>query len=422
MTPEPVASSPTRRRFLAGLGVSAATAGLLGPAALSRADEALAGKPADYQSRSASDPGLILVSVQLAGGMDFLDTVVPTVDPRYGALRPDADPDVALHRLDADYSLSSMPYLASAWERGELAIVHGVGHPDSSLSHFDATDMWEKGSTEFHTRTGWLGRGLDGLVVDHDPLLGVSVGPLSPSMRAADWRPYALADRWELPWTRDFTDEHPSLAAGLNRLIGDAGGSDLASQVRASQGLVRDVGGRLEPLLDAYDDLGEGDEGDDEDASVMAGDFRLVADMINAGIPTRAFHVALDGFDTHADQHGMLPALLSSLDSGIRSFHAALGPNADRVVVATWTEFGRRPEWNGQGTEHGTAGVQFVVGPRVAGGHHGEPSPLDRFDHDGNFLVTTDFRDYLGGVVQSTLGVEADRALPGATRPLELVR
>ncbi len=421
MSTDPMNPLPSRRRFLTGLGftaATAATAGALGPRALARAEGALAGRPVAYQSRDASDPGLILVSVQLAGGMDFLDTVVPTSDARYAALRPSPNTEVDLHRLDSDYSLSSMPHLAGAWDRGELAIVHGVGHPDSSLSHFDATDMWEKGSLDFHTRTGWLGRGLDGLVEDADPLLGVSVGPLSPSMRASDWRPYALENRWDLPWTRDFVEEEASLAAGLDAMIGAASGDDLVSQVRASQALVRDVGGRLEPLLDVYDES----EDEEDEESYMAADFRLVADMINAGIPTRAFHVSLDGFDTHAEQHAMLPELLRTLDTGIKGFQQALGPNADRVVIATWTEFGRRPEWNGQGTEHGTAGVQFVVGPRVVGGHHGDASPLDRFDRDGNFLVTTDFRDYLGGVVQSTLGVEADRALPGSTRPLEVVR
>ena len=417
MTPQ--APLPSRRRFLTGLGLTAATAGILGPRALARAEGAITGNPVPYQSRFAADPGLILVSIQLAGGLDFLDTVVPVADSRYRALRPDTTKDATLHPLDADLSLSSMPHLASAWGRGELAIVHGVGHPDSSLSHFDATDMWEKGSLDFHTRTGWLGRTLDQLVDDHDPLLGVSVGPLSPSMRAASWRPYALDNPWDLPWTRDFVVDAPSLAAGLDALIAAPAGADLASQVRASQALVRDVGGRLEPLLVAYDDV----EDDDEDErSRLAADLKLVADMINTGIPTRAFHVSLDGFDTHAEQRATLPELLTTLDRAIGSFQSALGPNADRVVIATWTEFGRRPEWNGQGTEHGTAGTQFVVGPRVLGGHHGEPSPLDRFDPDGNFLVTTDFRDYLGGVVQHTLGVDADLALPGSTRPLEVVR
>ena len=350
-------------------------------------------------------------------GRGLVDTVVPASDARYRALRQNTTAEATLHPLDGDFSLSSMPYLASAWERGDLAIVHGVGHPDSSLSHFDATDMWEKGSLDFHTRTGWLGRTLDNLVDDHDPLLGVSVGGLSPSMYAASWRPYALEDPWDLPWTRDFASEAPSLAAGLDTMLAAPIGTDLASEVRASQALVRDVGGRLEPLLAAYDVADDPDEG-----SRLATDLDLVAAMINTGIPTRAFHVSHDGFDTHADQQYMLPELLMTLDGAISSFQAALGANAERVVIATWTEFGRRPEWNGVGTEHGTAGTQFVVGPRVVGGHHGEPSPLDRFDDDGNFLVTTDFRDYLGGVVQHTLGVDADIAMPGATRPVEVVR
>ena len=265
-----------------------------------------------------------------------------------------------------------MPYLASQFDQGQLAIVHGVGDPKSSLSHFDATDMWEKASLDFGTTSGWLGRSLSRLSTDPDPLLGVSVGGLSPTMRAPGWSPYALGDAYDVPWTGEFEMEAASLAQALKSIEPVAGdGLDLATQVRNSQALVRDVGGRLAPILDAYDP--DAARGEDDELDQLGGDLALVAEFINAGLPTRAYHVSMDGFDTHANQHGDLPYLLGSIDTAIRQFHAALGTNADRVVVMTWTEFGRRPEWNGQGTEHGTAGTQFVVGPRVVGGHHGSP-------------------------------------------------
>ncbi len=410
-----LAQAHTRRRFLAGLGL-AAGAGLLGPAAISRASSLAAGSSYDPVD-PAADTGLILVSIQLGGGMDALGTVVPS-GPGYSALRPGPGPEADLHRIDSDFSLNSMPYLAAQFEAGRLAVVHGVGDPKASLSHFDATDMWEKGSLDFGTTSGWLGRSLSRLVNDPDPLLGVSVGPLSPTMRAPGWSPYAFSDPYDLPWTGDFNEDAAGLAAALSADPSPVAGTDLASRVRASQALVRDVGTRLCPVIDRYESHGD----DEDDLEAIGMDLGLVAEFINAGLPTRAFHVGMDGFDTHSGQDYDLPYLLRSLDTGIGRFYDALGPNAGRVVVMTWTEFGRRPEWNGQGTEHGTAGTQFVVGPRVAGGHHGTPSPLDRFDDDGNFLVTTDFRDYLGGVIQGTLGVEAAAILEPVPSPLELVR
>jgi len=203
---------------------------------------------------------------------------------------------------------------------------------------------------------------------------------------------------------------------------------DLAEQVRASQSLVRvvaeqiDEAVQLERLAAAAEDIEDDDEVAEEGPGPVGHRLSVVADLITGGLPSRAYHVLHPGFDTHARQATDLPILLGQLDQALRRFHAALGPAAERVVVATWTEFGRRPEWNGDGTDHGTAGTELVIGPAVRGGHHGEPVSLDRLDRDGNFLVSTDFRDYLGGLVQGTLGVDGAAVLPGGTRPLELVR
>jgi uncharacterized protein (DUF1501 family) len=427
--------SPSRRRFL-GLAAGGIALGVGGAGALDRLVRSLRGEDTAYATPGA-DPGLVLVMVQLGGGLDFLDTVVPLDSRRYRALRGRAaitgDRTVP---IDDDHGLFELPYVAERWHAGEVAIVHGVGHRESSLSHFVDTAMWEHGSNDPATSTGWLGRALDDFGgADVDPLIGVGVGDLSPALRAPGWDPVAVPDDGRLPWTAAFVEDNPDLVRAYGRLLDATGPSDLAEQVRASQSLVRTVGERLDGVvqlerLAAADEAMEGLEDDeDEDGEVpAAGPGRIghrlsvVADLITGGLPSRAYHVLHDGFDTHARQAADLPVLLGQLDRALRDFHAALGPAAERVVVATWTEFGRRPEWNGDGTDHGTAGTELVIGPAVRGGHHGEQVALDRLDRDGNFLVTTDFRDYLGGLVQGTLGVDGSAVIPGGPGPLELVR
>ncbi|MEM1331946.1 MAG: DUF1501 domain-containing protein [Actinomycetota bacterium] len=438
MNPEPSppvpVPSPTRRRFLqlAGFGAAGAVGAVTLPGFVDRlvARETTTGnfgpEPGGRTIGSgATDPGLLLVSIQLAGGLDFLNAVVPLDDSRYARVRgdgtlrlgDDADGAPTLHRIDSSYALNSMPHLASSWTAGDLAIVHGVGWEGSSLSHFDATDMWEKGSPDFGTTSGWLGRAMADLAgADPDPLLAISLGGVSPSMYADGWSPVGLRAESRIPWSADFTDEYRSLDRALGGLS-TTGGSDLFSRARDSQLQLRGVGARLGPIVG-----GRSEADDDEgDAGYLGFQLDLIADLINGGIPTRAFHVSHDGFDTHGNQRYMLPELLGELDRAIARFQRRLGANADRVVIATWTEFGRRPEWNGEGTEHGTAGTQFVLGPRVRGGHVGEQPPLDRFDDDGNFLITTDFRDHLAGVTLGVLGADPAKVVDGGRGPLDLV-
>lgn len=429
----------SRRRFLhlGGAGVLAGIATLAGAGAADRLGLLQAGAApdqVDYQPRGdVRDTGLILVNIQLAGGLDFLNTVVPAADGRYRDVRREGSLDAAtLLPLDDTYALhGAMPGLAQAWGEGDVAIVHGVGWPDSSLSHFADTDIWTRGRLEVGDGTGWLGRSLNALADDVDPLIGISIGELSPSMYGPGWSAVALPTDGTLPWTARFIEDHPGIVAAYQQLLtapSPMGAMpSLREQVRSSQQLVRDVAGAVEGATDLERiaraaEMFEEPEGEDAASDgLLTTRLAMVADLINGGLPTRAYHVAHGDFDTHANQESAFPTLLGDLDTAISSFRTALGPNADRVVIATWTEFGRRPDWNGNGTEHGTAGTQFVIGPRVAGGHYGEPSPLDRFDRDDNFLVTTDFKDYLGGLATGVLGVDAAHAAPGVTRPMEFI-
>jgi uncharacterized protein (DUF1501 family) len=365
------------------------------------------------------DAGLILVVVQLDGGNDGLNTVVPYDDATYLSLRGSgAVAGAELSVLDSSFGLASMPYLATQWASGSLAIVHGVGVDGGSLSHFEATDTWERASLDLNTSTGWLGRALER--VDGgagDPLLGMSIGGSSNTMLAQNWSPFTVPADGVVPWSEEFVAQNPGLTEALDaELAKSSDGSSLADQVKASQAMVQDIGRRIDQGASASGAAGQRQGGRDR----LSGYLSLVADVINAGLPTRAFHVRHGGFDTHANQQGTHPRLLAELDEAFAAFHERLGDNRDRVVIMTWSEFGRRPRFNGSGTDHGTAAPALVLGSTVRGGHHGEAPPLDALDRNGNLRVTTDFRDYLSGVASSCLGVDPTVIAEGSS-PLELL-
>jgi len=436
--PTSIVPKPLGALSLAGVGASYG----LGPRGPSQpaSNVTLASQSVPTQAKRQVPPNeRILVSLQLAGGLDFLNTVVPLGNNRYRDLRgANAIDEAKVDRLDADFGLFAMPHLASRWGAGDLAIVHGVGWENSTLSHFEASDIWERGSFDSATRTGWLGRTLDHLGGSAaDSQIGMSVDGLSPSMYADGWWPASIPADGRVPWTDD-NDWERSLRNGVQQLATpQRNDSRLAGLVRNGQQGVFDladtVGGALtrDEDYDFYDggpavEISTGDslyfDGENEIGPGYVGSqLRTVADLVNVGLGTRVFHVAQDGYDTHANQVQDLPRLLLELDHGIGQFFERLGENADRVVLMTWSEFGRRPKWNGGGTDHGTAGLQFVVGGGVRGGHHGETPDLNRLDNDDNFVPTTDFFGYLGGVVGGVFDIDPKIVVPESNRTLEVV-
>jgi uncharacterized protein (DUF1501 family) len=432
MTIDPTLS---RRRFLqlAAIAGGATAAPFVVDRALSGGEATPSAEPAgstmtavgdvDAEVTAMGDDGpevrdgeRILVVVHLDGGNDGLNTVVPLDDPLYAALRgAGATPIEDVHPLDASYGLASMPYLAERWAADEVAIVHGVGVTDGTLSHFAASDIWEGGSLDPSTFSGWLGRAIEHRFgSDADPLVGVAAGSFSRALMGDLWTPFTLPTAGSLPWSQEFITNNEGLVAGLEALSAQRA-DGLAGQVLESHDLLREVGERIDaarPDDDALQNTGRRDG--------IANDLAVVADVINADLGTRVFHVRHRGFDTHANQLATHPGLLSDLDTALAQFDARLGDKRDEVVVMTWTEFGRRVAFNGSGTDHGTSSVGLVVGSSVVGGHHGDAPDLGNLDRAGNQAVTTDFRDYLAGVCGPALGVPADVITEQAT-PVEVL-
>jgi uncharacterized protein (DUF1501 family) len=403
----------TRRHFLGGAAAVGGTA-LAGcstdPTSTGAPNATAASEPAltSGTTTDASSGDGILVLVNLDGGNDGLNTVCPVDDGRYRAARGALALDpTATHALSEGFALH--PALAGCkalWDQGELAVVHGVGFEELDRSHFHCRDVWQAGDPS-STTSGWVGRWLD--TGRADVLRAVAVDRLLPLLLRGAERSGAVVPpgRFGLP----DEDQLRPLLAELSRVDPDR--PALASVVAASTADLLELTSAVAPVLG-------GDEADD---AVGAGEglvakLDTVAALIDAELGTRVFTVQLGGFDTHAGQAPVHAGLLAELDRALTGFLARVTGRA--VTVAVWSEFGRRVAPNASGgTDHGKGSVVLVAG-RVAGGHHGDPPPLDRLD-DGDLATTVDFRSVLGGLAEGVLGLPAVDVVGSTHRPLALV-
>lgn len=346
----------TRRDFLkAGLG-GLAVAGL-GGAGLGAA-VAEAAPSMEWTNVARGDRALVVI--QLSGGNDGLNTVIPLENDIYHAARPTIGIRNPL-RLDGDFGLNpSMRGFKQLFDEGALAIVHGCGYPQPNRSHYKALEIWHTANIQGHRRTGWLGEFLDGLPVRGLP--AVSVGRDVPQALVGNSDRYV---RW--PAGVDGAPIAPD-AAGLE----------------ASLAVIREC---------------------------LAGPFA-----------PRVFCCEVSGFDTHANQAAAHSALLGRVSASIQSFYQDLivrGLN-ERVLVLCFSEFGRRVGENSSGgTDHGAAGPMFLIGGKVSGGFHGSHPSLEELD-DGDLKYTTDFRRVYATVLERWLGTNSTSILQRRFEPLAL--
>jgi uncharacterized protein (DUF1501 family) len=390
----------TRRDFLRKLGV--------GTAATVGAGYALSVWEWDGQSAAASvraseipgdANGHTLVVVEMGGGNDTLNTVVPFNDGVYRDLRPtlavtdaiDLDGEIGLH--------PKLAKLAKRFDDGQVAIVEGLGYDDPDLSHFGSFAIWwsAKGGAG---GGGWLGAYLDGTVGFDDPLAAIGIGPgPSPALigRQSFATTIANADGLQPRVPAWIDDADDLLAAWSDFQPAKVDTSSLVGQVQRAIGLTVKARTQLDHALAGANVASPspgagGRRARYQDASV-ADSLLLAARLVQSPAQPRIIYVnGIGDFDTHEGEAERHPALLEDLDAGIDGFFAALGKDADNVVLMTVSEFGRRPAENGSGTDHGTAAAHFVIGPRVKGGRYGEPPSLTALDENGNLRHTQDFR------------------------------
>jgi uncharacterized protein (DUF1501 family) len=388
----------TRRRFLTWSGVTAAGALAVGGTQLNWFD-LLA-----EADRNPLPPGDgVLVVVTLYGGNDGLNTVIPATDRVY----QDARPELAYQPgdvLDIGDGLGLNPGLTGLkklWDNKKLAVVRGVGYPRPDHSHFRSMAIWQTASPETSVRTGWLGRWLD--ATGEDPLRALSVEPVLPSLLAGDRVAGAClpASGLQLP--------QGALGRAFTAL-GRPQAGEGADFARAAKSIA-DLDNTARVIGEARARQEDNDPQDDEERNngasaggrgALGAQLDLVAGLVEASVPTRAYSVSLGGFDTHADERGTQQRLLTELDRALTTFTDRM---RDRnVSVLVYSEFGRRVRANASdGTDHGTAGPAFLLGHNVNGGFYGQqPSLTDLAD--GDLKATTDFRDVYATVIRRVLG------------------
>lgn len=395
-----------RREF--GIGTVAAATGLaIGAATPGRWMQTLANELSLTDAPGSNDR--ILVVVQWSGGNDGLNTVVPYRNEDYAKARPKLkiDPSSVI-KLDDDLGLHpSLKSLDTMLESGRLSIIQGVGYPSPNRSHFESMDIWHS-CTYKHDRagSGWLGRYLSETnttaAKQASDALGLHIGseplPLALNERSVQIPSIASIEQMRLKgskWQRESTSTATSDDSGLLGFVSTSAQAALAASER------------LESALSTPDASGDFPE------TSLGEKLRIISRLIHAGLGTRIYYVTLDGFDTHANQLDVHASLLRQWSDAVAAFSRSLerGGQRDRVLVMTFSEFGRRVAENASlGTDHGAAAPMFFTGPVFASQRIGELPSLTDLD-DGDLKFHTDFRDVYSAVIDDWLGGSSSKAL-----------
>ncbi|RAS37318.1 DUF1501 domain-containing protein [Paraburkholderia bryophila] len=364
----------------------------------------------------------LLILVELKGGNDGLNTVIPFADPAYYQLRK----NIGIKReqgiqLDERTALHpSLQPLMPLWHSQQLAIVQGVSYAQPNLSHFRSIEIWDTASrSDQYLREGWLTRAFaqspvpPGFAADGVVIGSAEMGPLANGARAiALVNPAQFVKASRLATPVSLHERNPELAHILdveNDIV------KAADRLRPTQGqaqlkTVFPGGAFGSSIKTAMQVLAAGDTSQEKPKS---------------GQGVAVIRLTLNGFDTHQNQPGQQAALLKQLAEGFASMKSALTELGrwDDTLVMTYAEFGRRPRENqSNGTDHGTVAPHFVMGGRVRGGLYGVPPVLARLDGNGNLPVGVDFRQIYATVLGPWWGLDAPAILQQRFEPLPLLR
>jgi uncharacterized protein (DUF1501 family) len=419
--PIPAGTGLSRRSFLnrsAGLALAVYGGAMLAPRAF---EEGIAA------AQAATPDQRILVSVFLPGGIDALSLLAPTGHAAYPTLRPSlkiaADP---ADQLAGDPTLQWHPNarpLRDLHAAGKLTVLPAIGYADPNQSHFTSRHYWEVGELDPGGRVGWMGRFLDRHGAADNPLQGLSLDyNLAPSLAPTTVPVAAVGSPEDYDfWARDVWDDgiNEKLLGGLGTL-GNLPTGD--PELGAARGAARMSAALRTGLLPVHGtDAAALEQAHGYPAGNDAFPRRLamLAEMIGRGLPLKC--VALEangGYDTHDNQNGSLPDDIALLSRSLAAFQADLASRGleDRVLVHVWSEFGRRAEENGAGTDHGAGGVSLVMGSQAAGGIVGEFPGIasNQLDDDGNLKHTTDFRAVYKTLVEGWFEQDASGIVPDA--------
>ena len=367
----------------------------------------------------------ILVVVQLTGGSDYMNMVVPYADPLYYDNRPTVGvPAEDVLPIDGRFGFNpALGAVKDLYDQGEVAVINGVGYPNPNRSHFRAMDIWHTCEPEKIATEGWLGR----VIRDIDPhgenvLTGVNFGRGLPRAMALTGVPVASVAVLENYGVLTGIPDQEQRARALDlfaRMYSPAIGTGAAMDYLGRTGLDALKGADiLKTATESYTSTVE------YAATPIAQSLRGISQVLLKDLGTRVFYTSLGGFDTHANQVAVQDPLLSDLSTGIGDFFADLKEHdaAENVLMLVFTEFGRRVTDNGSGSDHGSGGGSYIIGPPVTGGMYGQYPSLKAEDQlDGDLQFQVDFRSVYSTIVEKWLGLDAKSVTGGSYEHLDFI-
>ena len=372
---------------------------------------------------SANKADNTLVVVQLTGGNDFMNTLVPYTNEHYYDARKKIviQQDQVLPINDTLGINNNAAPLKRLYDEGKMAIIQGIGYPNSNRSHFRGMDIWHTCEPDRVGNEGWVGLAVRELDPQAENVLtGVNIGMGLPRAMAVtgvpvtsigDLEGYGVMNRLEKESLRNrsletFRNIYDQAIGGgqVSEYIGKTG-----IDILKGADLLADVADKYESSVEYAD-------------NVIAKNLRDVARIHLAGLGTRIFYTAHGGYDTHANEMPTHPKLLQDMSGAIADFFDDLEEHdaADDVTMLVFTEFGRRMRDNGSGTDHGSGGGAFLFGNQVNGGLYSEYPSLDpaEWEHGEDLKHTFDFRGVYGTVLEQWIGVEAKPIVKGTFEQL----
>jgi len=366
-----------------------------------------------------------LVVLQLGGGNDYLNTIVPYENGLYYDNRPTIahDPDKILKIDDEIGFRPDLEPIKRFWDEGKMAIIHGIGYPEPNRSHFRSMDIWHTALPEEIGTEGWLGR----IIREMDPkaenvLTGVNFGRGLPRSMGVKGVPVASVGNLETYGLfPDMEDEYLRKFAidSFAKMYGSKGKDavmDFLGQTGASALKGADLLGTAPAKYKSAVEYGD---------NPIANDLKNAAKVMFAGLGTRIFHTSYGSFDTHSGEIFKHDLLWKDTARAVGDFWDDIAEHGldDDTIIFMFSEFGRRIKDNGSGTDHGSGGVAFLIGNSIKGGMYGEYPSLEEKDQiEGDLRYNNDFRMTYSSILEQWLEIEAAPIVNGRFEQFDLIK
>lgn len=363
-----------------------------------------------------------LVVVQLSGGNDYLNCVVPYTNPRYIDNRPNVRlSEDQIIPLDNGYGLNpAMQPIKDLYDEGKVAILHGVGYPQPNRSHFRSMDIWHTAEPSKVGDKGWLGQAIREMTPDGDNVvIAVNFAAALPRALVTLGAPVASVTDLDSYGLLNHIDAAPQRSQALeafrdmySRALGNGPVMDYLSKTGLDALRGADILSSVPQTYASTVDYG---------SNPFAKSAKSAAQVLLADVGTRICYTQHGSFDTHTNEVALQAKLWDDVAGGIRDLYTDLKTHdaSDDALIFVFSEFGRRVKDNGNGTDHGSGGVAFLIGDRVKGGHYSEYPSLDADKLvEGDLAFNLDFRSVYTEILEDWMAVEAKPIVNGTYEKL----